>query len=37
MASRRSLMKSDEVTGAARTTFPIGGSSGVTSASWLAS
>ena len=37
MASRRSLMNADDVTGSSPDTRPIGGASGVTSASWLAS
>lgn len=37
MASRRSLMKAADVTGSRPETVPMGGSSGVTSASWLAS
>jgi hypothetical protein len=37
MASSRSLMNADDVTGSSPETFPIGGASGVTTASWLAS
>ena len=37
MASSRSLMNSDDVTGSSPDTRPIGGASGVTTASWLAS
>jgi hypothetical protein len=37
MASSRSLMNADDVTGPSPDTRPIGGASGITSASWLAS
>ena len=37
MASSRSLMNAEDVTGSRPATRPIGGASGVTTASWLAS